>query len=223
MIFYFSEAPRRESRCFFVIYCLNNLKNVVFSCFSLRNILRLSYYNTTLQDIKIVTHKNPSKMKATDVKVKVKEIDRITGGSEWESTLYDLRSWELTEGQINEIMNGGSVKVSTERRSLLITKKEEPPQHPSKMTTYKLNKETKLTIPIINLNGNDRETLQEEMFQVITACTDIIEKMAAMQYDNGRNANDTEHQRKMSEEKRGMISQIHEIKKSLIELYQDIS
>ncbi len=62
-------------------------------------------------------------MNATDVKVKVKEIDRIMGSSEWESTLYDLRSWELTEDQINEIMNGGSVKVSTGRRSLLITKK----------------------------------------------------------------------------------------------------
>ena len=62
-------------------------------------------------------------MNATDVKVKVQEIDRIMGGSEWDSTLYDLRSWELTEDQINEIMNGGSVKVSTERRSLLITKK----------------------------------------------------------------------------------------------------
>ncbi len=81
----------------------------------------------------------------------------------------------------------------------------------------------KLTAPIVNLNGNDRETLQREIFQVISSCTGIIEKMAAMQYDNGRNANDTQHQRKMSEEKRGMISQIHEIKESLIELYQDIS
>ena len=77
-------------------------------------------------------------MKTTDVKVKVKEIDRIMGGSEWESTLYDLRSWELTEDQINEIINGGSVKVSTERRSLLITKKEETPQHPSKMKAERI-------------------------------------------------------------------------------------
>jgi len=36
-----------DVRAFFVIYCLNNLKYVVFSCFFLRNILRNTYYFTT--------------------------------------------------------------------------------------------------------------------------------------------------------------------------------
>lgn len=43
-------------------------------------------------------------------KVVVSEIDRITGSSIWESTIEDLKSWELSDEDIEDIRNGRAVK-----------------------------------------------------------------------------------------------------------------
>ena len=60
-----------------------------------------------------------------EIKVNVKSHDRITGGSEWNSILGNFKSWELTEGEINDVVNGKTVMCMSPdgRRIIWITKK----------------------------------------------------------------------------------------------------
>lgn len=57
--------------------------------------------------------------------VTISEIDRITGSSNRESTIGNLKSWELSEDQIDEILEGKTVKCISPngRRNIWITKK----------------------------------------------------------------------------------------------------
>ena len=79
-----------------------------------------------------------------------------------------------------------------------------------------------LTAPVINLNGNDKDTLLREIWGSVTSCKETIDKIATLQYSNGRNAIDNDHRLTMDREKGVMITQIFEIRDSLIGLYNEI-
>jgi hypothetical protein len=59
-----------------------------------------------------------------NLKVNVVEHDSITGSTEWQSTIEDLKSWELTKSEIDDIENGKTVKCYSPngRRRIWITK-----------------------------------------------------------------------------------------------------
>jgi hypothetical protein len=58
-----------------------------------------------------------------EIKVTVSENDRITGSEQWDSTLENLKSWELTEDEIYSITIGETVKCISPngRRIIFIT------------------------------------------------------------------------------------------------------
>ena len=60
-----------------------------------------------------------------EIEVIVKGNDTITGSEQWDSTLGNLKSWELSEDEINEILEGKTVKCISPngRRIIWITKK----------------------------------------------------------------------------------------------------
>ncbi len=60
-----------------------------------------------------------------EIEVIVKGNDAITGSEQWDSTLGNLKSWELSEDEINEIIEGKTVKCISPngRRIIWITKK----------------------------------------------------------------------------------------------------
>jgi hypothetical protein len=62
---------------------------------------------------------------ANEIEVNVSEVDRITGLSEWDSILSNFKSWELTDDEINDVVNGKTVKCISPngRRIIWITKK----------------------------------------------------------------------------------------------------
>lgn len=57
--------------------------------------------------------------------VVVKGNDRVTGSEQFESTIGGLKSWELSEDEIDEILEGKTVKCISPngRRIIWITKK----------------------------------------------------------------------------------------------------
>ena len=60
-----------------------------------------------------------------EIEVTVKGNDSITGSESWVSNLENLKSWELTNDEINEIIEGKRVKCISPngRRIIWITKK----------------------------------------------------------------------------------------------------
>ena len=60
-----------------------------------------------------------------EIEVTVKGNDSITGSESWDSNLENLKSWELTNDEINEIIEGKTVKCISPngRRIIWITKK----------------------------------------------------------------------------------------------------
>ena len=60
-----------------------------------------------------------------EIEVTVKGNDSITGSESWVSNLENLKSWELTNDEINEIIEGKTVKCISPngRRIIWITKK----------------------------------------------------------------------------------------------------
>ena len=60
-----------------------------------------------------------------EIEVTVKGNDSITGSESWVSNLENLKSWELTNNEINEIIEGKTVKCISPngRRIIWITKK----------------------------------------------------------------------------------------------------
>ena len=60
-----------------------------------------------------------------EIEVTVKGNDSITGSESWVSNLENLKSWELTNDEINEIIEGKTVKCiyPNGRRIIWITKK----------------------------------------------------------------------------------------------------
>jgi len=60
-----------------------------------------------------------------EIEVTVKGHDSITGSESWVSNLENLKSWELTNDEINEIIEGKTVKCISPngRRIIWITKK----------------------------------------------------------------------------------------------------
>ena len=62
---------------------------------------------------------------ANEIKVHVSEIDRITGLDEWDTILGNLKSWELTYDEVNDIVNGKTVMCISPngKRIIHITKK----------------------------------------------------------------------------------------------------
>lgn len=57
------------------------------------------------------------------VKIKVSGIDRVTGSEAWGSTIGEMKSWDLSDDQIDSIMAGQAVKCFSPngRRSIVIT------------------------------------------------------------------------------------------------------
>jgi hypothetical protein len=55
----------------------------------------------------------------------INEINTITGFAEWESTIGNLKSWELTNDEIDSILNSETVKCVSPngRRCIAISKK----------------------------------------------------------------------------------------------------
>jgi len=62
---------------------------------------------------------------ANEIEINVSEVDRITGLSEWDSILSNFKNWELTDDEINDVVNGKTVKCISPngRRIIWITKK----------------------------------------------------------------------------------------------------
>lgn len=60
-----------------------------------------------------------------EVEVTVNGNDSITGSEKWDTNLANLKSWELSEDEINEILRGNTVKCISPngRRIIWITKK----------------------------------------------------------------------------------------------------
>ena len=60
-----------------------------------------------------------------EIEVTVKGNDSITRSESWVSNLENLKSWELTNDEINEIIEGKTVKCISPngRRIIWITKK----------------------------------------------------------------------------------------------------
>ena len=60
-----------------------------------------------------------------EIEVTVKGNDSNTGSESWVSNLENLKSWELTNDEINEIIEGKTVKCISPngRRIIWITKK----------------------------------------------------------------------------------------------------
>jgi len=63
-------------------------------------------------------------MTTINFKVKVTEIDRVTGFNEFESDLVGMKSWNLSDDEIEKLENGLSVKLISPngRRSISIKK-----------------------------------------------------------------------------------------------------
>jgi len=60
-----------------------------------------------------------------ETQVMVEGIDSVTGLEHWESTLGNLKKWELTDDEIDVILKGGKVKCVSPngRRVIFISKK----------------------------------------------------------------------------------------------------
>jgi len=59
----------------------------------------------------------------SEIKVTVSGIDTITGSEQWDSTLENLKSWELTQDEIHSITIGETVKCISPngRRIIFVT------------------------------------------------------------------------------------------------------
>lgn len=80
----------------------------------------------------------------------------------------------------------------------------------------------KLTAPYVNLNGNSKDGMLNEIWDTVQSINVAIENTAKCDYDDGRNSLDNEHRIMMRNEKRSIIDKLHEIKESFTDLYNEI-
>lgn len=79
------------------------------------------------------------------------------------------------------------------------------------------------TAPFVNMNGNSRTDLENQLGDIWKAFNPLIESICKTDYDNGRNATDREHHLKMRAEKTEIISQLQEMQEKFLTLYKSIN
>lgn len=81
----------------------------------------------------------------------------------------------------------------------------------------------KLTKPTISFNGNDGQTLFNEVVEAYKKSNELIELIAGAQYTDGRNSDNPEQYKAMRNEKREIIDNLHHLSDLLIGLAIDIN
>lgn len=85
-----------------------------------------------------------------------------------------------------------------------------------------MTKLKRLTSPLVNMNGNSEKDLLSQTDKVLNALQQLRDALAAMDYDNGRNAKNAEHYNSMRSEhsdNQGLVSALYD---QYIGLYNDI-
>lgn len=80
----------------------------------------------------------------------------------------------------------------------------------------------KISIPTISMNGDDPQKLLNGLAEAIECAYQLKHAIAAVEYDNGRNADNFEHAQEMRELKHEMISQANNIEVTLIAITRGI-
>ena len=83
--------------------------------------------------------------------------------------------------------------------------------------------EIKLALPYVNLNGNDQETLNNELAEVIRDAQNLQERVARLQYSHGRNSICGDHANEMRKDKQMMVEKVAEIKTVFTNLYKGMN
>lgn len=68
-------------------------------------------------------------------------------------------------------------------------------------------------VPYINLNGNDKETIKEELYETAKLINDASESLCKMQMFHGRNSTDNDHMQRLREKKLSLNKSLNEIYK----------
>lgn len=79
------------------------------------------------------------------------------------------------------------------------------------------------TPPFVNMNGNSRTDLENQLGDIWKAFNPLIESICKTDYDNGRNATDREHHLKMRAEKNEAVKQLQEMQDKFLTLYKKVS
>ena len=110
-----------------------------------------------------------------NLKVYISEIDRITGTTNWESTIGGLSSWELTEDEIEKIKAGKIVKCYSpnRRRVIDISKNRISSNKEFKMKTSDLNRMAKNIISKYPEMWQSVRSGKGEMFVYIPVPEDV--------------------------------------------------
>jgi hypothetical protein len=80
-----------------------------------------------------------------------------------------------------------------------------------------------LTTPLINLNGNSKEQINEQNLNVYRSLSATIQAMSKTEYDNGRNSIDKSHHLKMREEKAEIIQGLKKYQNLFMKLQVEIN
>lgn len=66
-------------------------------------------------------------------------------------------------------------------------------------------------MPYINLNGNDKETIMNEIFETAKIVRNASESLCKMQMFHGRNSTDVDHMRKLMDKKLALNKSLWEV------------
>lgn len=81
----------------------------------------------------------------------------------------------------------------------------------------------KLTAPLINLNGNTKDQINKQNLDVYRALKNTIEALSKTEYDNGRNATDSNHAKQMRSEKTQIIQGLKKYQNLLLQMNKEIN
>lgn len=70
-------------------------------------------------------------------------------------------------------------------------------------------------VPYINLNGNDKETIKEELYRTAKLINDAADSLWKMQMFHGRNSTDIDHMQRLREKKISLNKSLNEVYKYL--------
>ena len=70
-------------------------------------------------------------------------------------------------------------------------------------------------VPYINLNGNDEETIKEELYETAKLINDASKSLCKMQMFHGRNSTDNDHMQRLREKKLSLNKSLNEVYKYL--------
>lgn len=82
---------------------------------------------------------------------------------------------------------------------------------------------TELTAPYINMNGNTKESMIEELYDVVHSLDDAINKVTRCEYSDGRNSKDMNHSVQMREDRKKVLNQLIELRSSFNELLEKVA